>query len=168
MPNVKERGRAASGQARNRVRHLAIILRTTIESFSRNHGAYGAASISFYAVFSFFPLLIVPLICVAALLSAGWLMIQGRWWPAWFASGLTIFTATAFGVIGLYPDMLPSTISPDYSLTAFNSASSPLTLTIMLVVALIFVPIVLLYQIWAYRIFRDKVTPEKIVEEGWY
>jgi cytochrome d ubiquinol oxidase subunit II len=117
---------------------------------------------------SFFPLLIVPLICVAALLSVGWLMVQGKWWPAWFASGLTIFTATAFGVIGLYPNMIPSTISPEYSLTAFNSASSPLTLTIMLVVALIFVPIVLLYQLWAYRTFRDKVTPDKIAEEGWY
>jgi cytochrome d ubiquinol oxidase subunit II len=59
--------------------------------------------------------------------------------------------------------MFPSNIDAAFSLTAHNSASSPLTLKIMLVVVLLFVPIVLAYQIWAYFLFKDKVTEENIV-----
>jgi cytochrome d ubiquinol oxidase subunit II len=75
---------------------------------------------------------------------------------------LTIIGAVFFGVIGLYPNMFPSSIDPAYSLTAHNASSSPLTLKIMLVVALIFVPIVLIYQIWAYNLFKGKVTEEEL------
>jgi len=59
--------------------------------------------------------------------------------------------------------MLPSTIADAYSLTAFNAASSQLTLKIMLVVVLLFIPVVLAYQIWAYHLFRTKVTGEDLV-----
>jgi cytochrome d ubiquinol oxidase subunit II len=58
--------------------------------------------------------------------------------------------------------MLPSAINPEYSLTAHNASSSPLTLKIMLVVVIIFVPIVLAYQIWAYNLFKGKVTAEDL------
>jgi len=58
--------------------------------------------------------------------------------------------------------MFPSNIDAAYSLTAHNSASSPLTLKIMLVVVLIFVPIVLAYQIWTYNLFKGKVTEEDV------
>ena len=64
--------------------------------------------------------------------------------------------------MGLYPNMLVSSMNPAYSLTAFNAASSPGTLTIMLVVALIFVPVVILYQGWVYWIFRGKVRAEDV------
>jgi len=60
---------------------------------------------------------------------------------------------TLFGVGGMYPDLLISSIDPAFSLSAFNSSSSPLTLKIMLGVALVFVPIVIAYQIWVYRFF---------------
>jgi cytochrome d ubiquinol oxidase subunit II len=59
--------------------------------------------------------------------------------------------------------MFPSSLDSAFSLTAHNSASSPLTLTIMLVVVLIFVPIVLAYQTWAYRLLRGTVGPEDLV-----
>ena len=85
---------------------------------------------------------------------------RGAWWKAWFASCLTIVSATAFGVIGLFPRLLPSKLDPAASLTIYNSSSSPLTLKVMTVVALIFVPIVILYQIWAYKLFNFKLTPE--------
>ena len=63
--------------------------------------------------------------------------------------------------------MLPSSLNPDYSLTAFNSASTPYTLKIMLVVALTFVPIVIAYQTWVYVLFKDKVTKEDLAEEAY-
>jgi cytochrome d ubiquinol oxidase subunit II len=53
----------------------------------------------------------------------------------------------------MYPNLLISSINPAFSLSAFNSSSSPLTLKIMLAVALVFVPIVIAYQIWVYRFF---------------
>jgi cytochrome d ubiquinol oxidase subunit II len=103
-------------------------------------------------------LILIPLITVAALLTLRIFIAKSAWWQAWFASALTIVGATLFGVVGLYPNLFPSSLNPTYSLTIFNSSSSPLTLKIMLGVALFFVPIVLIYQIWGYHLFKDKVT----------
>jgi cytochrome d ubiquinol oxidase subunit II len=64
---------------------------------------------------------------------------------------------TFTGLIGLYPNLIPSRLDPAYSLTAFNASSSPYTLKIMTIVALVFVPIVIAYQVWVYRVFRHKV-----------
>jgi len=61
-------------------------------------------------------------------------------------------------VVHLFPRMFPSSISPDFTLTAHNASSSPLTLKIMLIVAIIFVPIVLAYQLWSYTLFKGKIT----------
>jgi len=113
-------------------------------------------------------LLIIPVLTVAALVATKVFIRRKAWWKAWFASSLTIVTATLFGVAGLYPNLLPSSLSAAYSLTVFNSASSPLTLKIMLGVALTFVPIVIIYQIWAYYLFRGKVTEEDLHYGGPY
>ena len=67
-----------------------------------------------------------------------------------------------FGVAGLYPRLLPSSLDPAASLTAFNSASSPLTLKIMLGVVLVFVPIVIAYQVWVYRHFSFEISAEDL------
>ena len=113
-------------------------------------------------------LFVIPLITVAALLGTRRFIAKAAWWKAWFASSLTIVTATLFGVIGLYPNLYPSSLNPEYSLNAFNSSSTPMTLKIMLVVALIFIPIVIIYQGWVYHLFREKVTHESINSEEAY
>ncbi len=112
-------------------------------------------------------LLVIPLLAVAGLLLTRIFLAKASCWKAWFSSSLTIVACTLFGVIGLYPTMLPSTLNPDYSITAFNSASTPLTLKIMLVVALIFVPIVIAYQTWVFVLFKDKVTKEDLAHEAY-
>jgi cytochrome d ubiquinol oxidase subunit II len=112
-------------------------------------------------------LLAIPLLAVAGIVLTRFFLARASCWKAWFASSLTIVSCTLFGVIGLYPTMLPSTLNPDYSLTAFNSASTPLTLKIMLAVALIFVPIVIAYQTWVYVLFKDKVTKEDLAQEAY-
>ena len=81
-----------------------------------------------------------------------------KWWLAWAASAATIVGCTFFGIIGLFPALLPSSIDPAFSLTTMNAASTPLTLKIMLTVACIFVPIVLVYQIWTYKTFATRLT----------
>jgi cytochrome d ubiquinol oxidase subunit II len=107
----------------------------------------------FYVV----PIVLIPLLTVAALLMIRFHIAKAQWWKAWFASCTTIVGATLFGVVGLYPNLLPSSLDPTYSLTVHNSASSPLTLKIMLGVALVFVPVVLAYQGWVYHLFKDKI-----------
>jgi cytochrome d ubiquinol oxidase subunit II len=102
----------------------------------------------------------VLLLAVAGLLGIRIFLIRKAFFKAWFCSALTIVAATFYGVIGLYPNMFPSSIDAAYSLTAHNAASSPLTLKIMLVVVIVFVPIVLAYQFWAYHLFKGKVTQE--------
>jgi cytochrome d ubiquinol oxidase subunit II len=113
-------------------------------------------------------LFLIPLATVIALLAVRIFISKAQWWTAWFASGLVILTATLFGVVGLFPNLFPSSIDPATSLTAFNSSSSPLTLKIMLAVALVFVPLVIVYQTWVYYVFRDKVTDEMLESEEAY
>jgi cytochrome bd ubiquinol oxidase subunit II len=102
-------------------------------------------------------LFIVIAVTVVALLGIRVFLSKGALWKAWFSSAVTIIGATFFGVIGLFPNMFPSSMDQQYSLTAHNASSSPMTLKIMLIVACIFVPIVLIYQIWAYNMFKGKV-----------
>ncbi len=113
-------------------------------------------------------LFIVVALAVAALLGVRLFLAKEAYFKAWFASAVTIVSCTFFGVIGLFPNMLPSSIDPAFSLTARNASSSPLTLQIMLVVVVIFVPIVLAYQTWAYNLFRDKVTPSDLTYDDAY
>jgi cytochrome d ubiquinol oxidase subunit II len=101
---------------------------------------------------------IVIVITVLALLSIRFFLARKAYFKAWFASALTIVGATFFGVIGLFPDLFPSSLNPRYSLTANNASSSPLTLKIMLIVVIVFIPMVIGYQIWAYNLFKGKVT----------
>ena len=76
-------------------------------------------------------------------------------------------TVTLTGIVGLYPNLVPSSLDPAFSLTAFNSSSSIYTLRIMTVVAVIFVPIVIAYQAWVYRVFRHGVTTNGPAVEGY-
>ena len=103
-----------------------------------------------------------------ALLAVRLFIASKSWLKAWAASAVVIVAATLFGVVGLYPYLLPSSLDPAAGLTVTNSSSSPLTLTIMLVVALTFVPIVIVYQAWVYHFFRGKITEEDLGYEEAY
>ena len=59
----------------------------------------------------------------------------------------------------MFPNVLVSSISHDQSLTIWNSASSAYTLKLMSIVAAVFVPVVLAYQIWSYYVFRKRISP---------
>ena len=113
-------------------------------------------------------LFLVIAVTVAALLATRLLLARKDFFKAWLASAVTIVGATFFGVIGLFPTMLPSTIRPYFSLTAYNASSSPLTLKIMLTVVAVFVPVVIIYQLWAYRLFWGKVTDEDLSSDYAY
>jgi cytochrome d ubiquinol oxidase subunit II len=98
-------------------------------------------------------LLLLPLACAVLFLMSGWALYRkDNVAKALLYSGGGIITLTLTGVIGMYPNVIPSRLGGAADdLTLFNAASSSLTLTIMLVVALVFVPLVIYYQIWAHK-----------------
>jgi cytochrome d ubiquinol oxidase subunit II len=115
------------------------------------------------------PLLLVLLVVpVLALLLLRRQIGREDWWFAWGLSAVMIAGLTLFGVVGLYPALLPSSISPDFSITIANAASSTLTLSIMLAVTLVFIPIVAGYQYWLHRTFSHKVTDKELGQDGAY
>jgi cytochrome d ubiquinol oxidase subunit II len=106
--------------------------------------------------------LVLPLLAVLGLLGQLLFVSKGCHWKAWFSSSLLILGVTLFGVAGLYPNIMPSSIDPAYSVTASNAASSLLTLKIMLGVVLCFLPIVIAYQTWVYFKFREQITQDSL------
>jgi cytochrome d ubiquinol oxidase subunit II len=78
--------------------------------------------------------------------------------------GLTILLSVATFFWFLYPNVMVSSTNEAYNLTIRNASSSQNTLEIMTVVALVFVPIVLVYQGWSYWVFRKRITAESHLE----
>ncbi len=113
-------------------------------------------------------LFVIPALAVVGLVLIRVFLSKGAYWKAWFASCLTIVSATFFGLGGLYPRLLPSSLTSEASLTIYNASSSPLTLKIMTGVALVFVPIVIAYQAWTYNLFKEKVREEDLSYEEAY
>ncbi len=105
-------------------------------------------------------LMVAPLIAVVLLVLIKVFAAKKRARAAFTASALTIGSLVATGLIGLYPDLLRSRIDPAASLTIFNASSTPLTLRIMTIVALVLIPVVIGYQVWVYRVFRKKIVPD--------
>jgi len=79
-------------------------------------------------------------------------------------NGLAIVLAAATLFTGLFPRVMVSSLDPAWSLTIYNTASSPYTLRIMSIVAAVFVPLVLVYQGWTYYIFRKRLTTDSDLE----
>jgi cytochrome d ubiquinol oxidase subunit II len=94
----------------------------------------------------------------AAFLLCGWLLRQKRFGWAFAMTSLTIALTVVTTFRGLFPRVMVSSLNPDWSLTVTNASSTPYTLTVMSIVALIFVPIVLIYQGWNYWVFRARIS----------
>lgn len=104
--------------------------------------------------------LIPAALAAVALIAVGIFSRNGRHGLAFLMGSLTVVFATVMVFAGLYPRILISTLNPAWSLTIYNAASSPYTLRVMTIVALVFVPIVLAYQIWTYTVFRKRVSSQ--------
>jgi cytochrome d ubiquinol oxidase subunit II len=101
---------------------------------------------------------------LAALALVGGLVANRRGHEGWAFAGtaVTIALAVVALFVALFPDVMPSTINPAYSLTTTNASSTSYTLSIMTVVAVIFTPLVLLYQGWTYWVFRRRIGVNQI------
>jgi len=87
----------------------------------------------------------------------GWTML---------ASKLSITGIIATVGLSMFPFILPSSIDPNSSLTVWDSSSSHLTLFVMLISAVIFVPLILAYTAWVYKVLWGKVTAEDVLDNS--
>lgn len=101
-------------------------------------------------------------LAAAALLASSAATARGREGWAFLGAGAAIVAAVVSLFLALFPDVMPSSIDKVYSLTTTNAASTPYTLKIMTVVALVVTPFVLLYQGWTYWVFRKRIGSEHI------
>lgn len=121
---------------------------------------------AWFANYSAFPLLyVVPLLGVGGALLA-WMFMAGRKpLAALLASGLGIAGIILSVGVSMFPFILPSSVDPRASLTVWDSSSSHLTLFIMLVCVIIFLPIILAYTSWVYAVLRGKVNARDIEQD---
>ncbi|KUH38711.1 MULTISPECIES: cytochrome d ubiquinol oxidase subunit II [Streptomyces] len=103
-------------------------------------------------------------VALAALAGAVGAIRAGREGWSFALSGVTIAAAFAMLFLTLFPNLMPSSLDPDWSLTVSNSASSPYTLKIMTWCAAIATPLVLLYQGWTYWVFRKRIGTQHIAD----
>ncbi|MEU9293509.1 cytochrome d ubiquinol oxidase subunit II [Streptomyces sp. NPDC048266] len=108
--------------------------------------------------------LVAMLVAVVALVGAIGAIKAGREGWSFALSGVTIAAAVAMLFLALFPDVMPSSLDPAWSLTVTNASSSPYTLKIMTWCAAIATPLVLLYQSWTYWVFRKRIGTQHIAD----
>jgi cytochrome d ubiquinol oxidase subunit II len=99
-----------------------------------------------------------------ALLASGWFLREKQHGWAFGMTGLTIILTVVTIFRGLYPRVMVSSTDADFTLTIYNASSSEYTLGVMTIVALTFVPVVLIYQGWTYWVFRKRLGRDDVLE----
>jgi len=105
---------------------------------------------------------LLPALGLGGALLAALLLLQRRALAAFVLSSLALVGVIGTAGASMFPFVMPSSSMPDASLTVWDSVSSHLSLAIMLWATLIFMPLVILYTSWAYRVMRGKVTTAHI------
>ncbi len=109
------------------------------------------------------PLLyVVPAIAMLAAFVCSLLLATKRYALAFAASGTMVAGTIGTAAVALFPFMLTSSHTPSHSFTLWDSSSSHLTLWLMLIASIIFVPLILVYTAWAFHKLRDIIRTEDI------
>ncbi|MFE1799200.1 MULTISPECIES: cytochrome d ubiquinol oxidase subunit II [unclassified Streptomyces] len=108
--------------------------------------------------------LVALVVAVVALVAAIGANQVGREGWAFGLSGLTIVAAVTMLFLTLFPNVMPSSLNDEWSLTVTNASSSPYTLKIMTWCAVIATPVVMLYQGWTYWVFRKRIGTQHIAD----
>ncbi len=110
------------------------------------------------------PLLwLAPVLALAGALTAT--LLRTRALTAFIGSALTCAATIATAGLALFPFLLPSSSQPNASLTVWDASSSKLTLMIMLAATAIFLPLIILYTSWVFRVMRGPVKAEDIAND---
>lgn len=103
---------------------------------------------------------------IAGAILAAVLLRLGREKLAMLASSLSVIGIVTTAGVSNYPFILPSSINPKASLTVFDSSSSQLTLFVMLLATVFFMPLIMAYTTWVIRVMRGKVTKAWLKEQN--
>jgi cytochrome d ubiquinol oxidase subunit II len=109
---------------------------------------------------------LAPIFTVLGAIFAIFFVNLKKYSSAFISSAISIFGTVSTVGLGLFPFILPNSLNPSQSLTLWDSSSSQKTLEVMFFSALIFVPIVLIYTSWVYRVLRGKITHKTLTEEN--
>ena len=123
-----------------------------------------AASFLVWTLVAHFSVIGFVLTALAALslIAAQWANFIKREGLSFTLMVFTIVTAVGALFAALFPNVLPSTTNPAFSLTIQNASSSQYTLTVMTWVAVFMIPFVLAYQTWTYWVFRKRISRKSI------
>jgi len=105
---------------------------------------------------------LAPLLAVAGAALTWLLLGAGRAGLAFVSSAVTLAGTILTAGIALFPFLMPSSTHPDQGLTVWDASSSARTLAIMLVAVLVFLPIVLAYTAWVFRVLKGRITLESV------
>mgnify|MGYP000998930772 FL=1 len=109
---------------------------------------------------------IVPLaLCALSLVAAAAFVYKEREGAAFMAHFAAIALAVVFIWFTIFPYALKSSVDSRYSLTLAQAAATGNTQTIMSAAALVFVPIVLGYTVWSYKVFSRRISVEHVPDE---
>jgi len=103
-------------------------------------------------------LMLAPLLGYAGALLVLLALRLGRPGFGFIVSSLSVAGVVTTVGVSLFPFLMPSSLEPRSGLTVWDASSSPLTLFIMLIATLIFIPLILAYTAWVFRVLKGKVT----------
>jgi cytochrome bd ubiquinol oxidase subunit II len=107
-------------------------------------------------------MMLAPLLGIIGPLVALALVKSAKAGLSFVASAVGIFGIVSTAGVSMFPFLMPSNIQPNASLTVWDASSSQLTLFVMLICTLIFLPIVLAYTAFVFRVLRGAVTARQI------
>jgi cytochrome bd ubiquinol oxidase subunit II len=105
---------------------------------------------------------VAPAAAYAGAILAILMLRSDRPGPAFIGSAASVAGVILTAGFGLFPFLMPSSTDPASSLAVWDASSSQLTLFIMLLCTLVFLPIVLAYTAWVFRVLRGKITLEHV------
>jgi cytochrome d ubiquinol oxidase subunit II len=147
-----------------------LTLRTTgdmhqrAQALARRIAPVTAAAVTGFAIWthvahsSTFFLNPIELLAILAVFAAFWLVYEERDGFAFAATTVTVASAIVAIFTALYPNVMVSSTNAANNLTANNTASPAYPLKVMSVVAIILLPVVLIYQAWTYYVFRRRIS----------
>ncbi len=143
---------------------MGYVLTTPVLHDGPSNPLYKTVSVQLGAWFSnYFTnplLLLVPLANpIFALLA---ILLARKPLAAFICSAICIGSIIGTVGVSMFPFILPSSTYPDHSLMVWDSSSSQLTLFIMLIATVVFLPLVLAYTAWVYRVLRGKINEDVI------
>ncbi len=116
--------------------------------------------------FSTMPLtLIAPVFVFLGVLVTFKLVSINKMGLAFISSSIAILGVVSTAGLVMFPFILPSSIDLNSSLTVWDSSSSALTLKVMLIATIIFMPMVIIYTSWVFKVLKGKITEDTLEEK---